>query len=97
MLCQFSFQNFKSYKDEATLDLCAEPLSEHKDTLIVDEVDQEKFLPVCALYGPNGGGKSNVLEAISHFIGIVADCYNYLREVHYEYYHKFDKKCKQKL
>ncbi|KJS89638.1 ATP/GTP-binding protein [Desulfosporosinus sp. BICA1-9] len=63
MLCQFTFENFKSFKNEATLDLCAEKISEHEDSLIVDPRDSEKFLPVISIYGPNGGGKSSVLEA----------------------------------
>lgn len=63
MLCQFTFCNFKSFKEEAFLDLCAENISEHKDSLIVDK-DKEKFLPLISIYGPNGGGKSNVLEAL---------------------------------
>ena len=65
MLCQFSFKNFKSFKDEAFLDLYAESISEMKNTLIVDS-DKQKFLPVISIYGPNGGGKSTVLEAINH-------------------------------
>ncbi|KUO75942.1 MAG: abortive infection protein, partial [Desulfosporosinus sp. BRH_c37] len=63
MLCQFTFENFKSFKNEATLDLCAEKISEHEESLIVDSYDSEKFLPVTSIYGPNGGGKSSVLEA----------------------------------
>lgn len=64
MLCQFSFRNYKAFKEEATLDMMAESISEHRDTLLVDEQDNEKFLPVLAIYGPNGGGKSTVLEAL---------------------------------
>lgn len=63
MLCQFTFENFKSFKNEATLDLSAEKISEHEDSLIIDSHDSEKFLPVTSIYGPNGGGKSSVLEA----------------------------------
>ena len=63
MLCQFTFENFKSFKKETTLDLYAEKISEHEESLIVDKNDQESFLPVIAIYGPNGGGKSSVLEA----------------------------------
>ena len=33
MLCQFTFQNFKSYKNETTLDYQAAVLPEFKDTL----------------------------------------------------------------
>lgn len=41
----------------------AAAISEHEDRIIRDK-DGEIFLPVFAIYGPNGGGKSNVLEAL---------------------------------
>ncbi len=63
MLCQFSVKNFKSIKEEVTLDMQAAKISEHKDNIIKCN-DGENFLPIAVLYGPNGGGKSNVLEAI---------------------------------
>lgn len=63
MLCQFAFENFKSFKNEAFLDLCAEPITDNSESLIIDK-DGEKFLPVISIYGPNGGGKSTVLEAL---------------------------------
>ena len=63
MLCQFAFKNFKSFKDEAFLDFCAEQITDNKESLIIDR-DGEKFLPVVSIYGPNGGGKSTVLEAL---------------------------------
>ena len=63
MLCQFTFENFKSFKNEATLDLHAEKIKEHEDSLINDPHDGMAFLPVISIYGPNGGGKSSVLEA----------------------------------
>lgn len=63
MLCQFAFRNFKSFKNEAFLDLCAEPITDNNESLIIDS-DGEKFLPVVSIYGPNGGGKSTVLEAL---------------------------------
>lgn len=65
MICQFIFENYKSFRDEAMVDFFAENISENCDRLIADEKDNEKFLPVIALYGPNGGGKSTVLEAIT--------------------------------
>lgn len=36
MLCQFTFQNFKSYKNETTLDYQAAVLPEFKNTLITE-------------------------------------------------------------
>lgn len=65
MLSQFTFKNFKSFKAEAFLDLCAEPITDHSNSLITDE-DGEQFLPVISIYGPNGGGKSTVLEALRY-------------------------------
>ena len=63
MLCQFTVKNYKSIRDEATFDMQAAAISEHNDKIIVG-ADGELFLPVSAIYGPNGGGKSNVLEAM---------------------------------
>lgn len=63
MLCQFSVRNFKSIRDTIILNMQAASISEHMDQVIYDQ-DEEVFLPVSVIYGPNGGGKSNVLEAI---------------------------------
>ena len=63
MLCQFTVKNYKSIRDEVTFDMQAAAISEHEDRIIRDK-DGEIFLPVSAIYGPNGGGKSNVLEAL---------------------------------
>lgn len=71
MLSQFSFSNFKSFKKEAFLDLTAESIKDHEDSIITDKIDGEKFLPVIVIYGPNGGGKSNVLEALRYLRNMV--------------------------
>lgn len=63
MLSQFTVKNYKSIRDEITFDMQATAISEHNDKVIQDQ-DGELFLPVSAIYGPNGGGKSNVLEAV---------------------------------
>lgn len=63
MLCQFTVKNYKSIRDEMTFDMQAAAISEHEDRVIKD-VDGELFLPISVIYGPNGGGKSNVLEAL---------------------------------
>lgn len=71
MLCQFSFKNFKSYRAETVLDFqAAGDVSEFSDSLI--ECDKaSKVLPVAVIYGPNGGGKSNVLQALTCLISTV--------------------------
>ena len=50
MLCQFTFQNFKSYKNETTLDYQAAVLPEFKNTLIT-ETSASDLLPVNVVYG----------------------------------------------
>ncbi len=63
MLCQFTVKNYKSIREEMTFDMQATAIMEHRDRIINTE-DGENFLPVSVIYGPNGGGKSNVLEAL---------------------------------
>ena len=53
----FLLQNFKSYKDETTFDFRAMAIPEFQDALIRQE-KAEDLLPVSAVYGPNGGGKT---------------------------------------
>lgn len=67
MLCQFTVKNFKSIRDEVTFDMQAAAISEHEDRIIKDKYG-ELYLPVSAVYGPNGGGKSNVLEALNSLV-----------------------------
>ncbi|MCR5321950.1 MAG: ATP-binding protein [Lachnospiraceae bacterium] len=70
MLCQFTFKNFKSYKDETVFDFQAAALPEFKETLITAKAAPD-LVPVSAVYGPNGGGKSNLLQALSCVISTI--------------------------
>ena len=70
MLCQFSFQNFRSYKSETTFDFQATAIPEFADSLI-SSGKSDDLLPVGVIYGPNGGGKSNLLHALSCLITTV--------------------------
>lgn len=70
MLCQFTIKNYKSIREENTFDMQAASIVEHSETLIRD-ADGQEFLPVSAIYGPNGGGKSNVLEALQVLVAKV--------------------------
>ena len=70
MLCQFTVKNYKSIRDEVTFDMQATAISEHEDRIIKDQ-DGELYLPVSAIYGPNGGGKSNVLAALHTLVAKV--------------------------
>lgn len=70
MLCQFTVRNYKSIRDEITLDMQAASISELKEHLLTD-IDGQNFLPQGVLYGPNAGGKSNVLEALMMLVNKV--------------------------
>ena len=72
MLCQFSFKNFKSYKEETTFDFQATSIPEFSDSLIVGN-KEDALLPVGVVYGPNGGGKTNLVLALSCLIATVVN------------------------
>lgn len=70
MLCQFSFKNFKSYKETTTFDFQATSITEFSESLLKSE-KADALLPVGVIYGPNGGGKTNLLLALSCLISTV--------------------------
>lgn len=61
MLIEFSFKNYRSFRDEAVLSMEAAGLGNFKKCLI--PCGRIKILPGAAIYGKNGGGKSNVIRA----------------------------------
>lgn len=69
MIYEFTFKNYRSYRDETSLSFVSQKVSEHEKTLI-DAID-EKLVPVCSIYGPNGGGKSSVLMALRYMASLV--------------------------
>lgn len=75
MLIQFNFKNYKSFKDEATLDLSAAKMTEFSDRVV--SVGSEKILPVAAIYGANASGKSNVYSAFEYMSKYVAQSFKY--------------------
>ena len=75
MLIQFNFKNFKSFREEATLDLSAAKMTEFSDRVVT--VGSEKILPVAAIYGANASGKSNIYNAFEYMSEYVADSFKY--------------------
>lgn len=61
MLIEFKFGNFRSFRDEAVLSMEAMGLGRLKNCLI--SYNSMKLIPSVAIYGKNGGGKSNVIRA----------------------------------
>lgn len=70
MLIQFNFKNYKSFRDEATLDLTM--VSDVKDfSERVVSVGNEKLLTIASIYGANASGKSNVYGAFKYMTNYV--------------------------
>ena len=66
MLKEFRVANFKSIQKEQvfTMEACPKTVvSEYPEHVI--EVGGERLLKVTSIYGPNGGGKSNLFKALS--------------------------------
>ena len=75
MLIQFSFKNFKSFREEATLDLSAAKMTEFSERVV--SVGNEKILSVAAIYGANASGKSNVYNAFGYMSDYVVNSFKY--------------------
>ena len=75
MLIQFNFKNFKSFRDEVSLDLSATKITEHEEH--VAEIANDKLLKVAAIYGANASGKSNVYAAFEYMSYYVEESFNF--------------------
>ena len=75
MLIQFNFKNFKSFREEATLDLSAAKMTEFSDRVVT--IGNEKILPVAAIYGANASGKSNIYNAFEYMAEYVMESFKY--------------------
>lgn len=75
MLDQFRFVNFKSFKDEAILDLTASKVTELGRHIV--SVGNEKILPGVVVFGANGSGKTNLVEAFRFMVNYVLNSCSY--------------------
>lgn len=75
MLIQFNFKNFKSFRDEATLDFSATKMTEFEERVV--PIGSEKILPVAAIYGANASGKSNVYSAFKYMSNYIVNSFGY--------------------
>ena len=63
MLIEFKLANYRSVGEEQTLSLTPAPKQrDHLQNIL--QSDRYQALNAIALYGPNGGGKSNILQAM---------------------------------
>lgn len=75
MLIQFSFKNFKSFRDEVTLDLSAAKMTEFSERIV--KIGNEKILPMAIIYGANASGKSNIYNAFEYMSDYVIESFKY--------------------
>lgn len=69
MLINFSFGNFRSFRDTKSLRMEAGRVEDLSDSVI--EKEGFRLLPVAAIYGANSSGKTNVIKALGWFRYIV--------------------------
>jgi uncharacterized protein len=67
MLIQFTVENFLSFRDQVTFSMVGVSSDQqHLEHLATDHAGKDKsVLPIAAIYGANGAGKSNLIEAVS--------------------------------
>lgn len=75
MLLQFNFRNYKSFRDDATLDLSATKITEFSESVV--NIGNERVLPIAAIFGANASGKSNVHEALRYMATYVNESFAY--------------------
>lgn len=64
LLLQFSVKNFRSFQKEETLNLSSSKRSELLDSNTFESVQNQRLVRSAVIYGPNAGGKSNLIKAI---------------------------------
>lgn len=62
MLLYFKVKNYRSIRDEAVLDMEAAGLHDAAKNLL--PFGRKEYLPAVAIYGKNGGGKSNLIRSM---------------------------------
>ena len=73
-LQEFSFGNFRSFKDINTLNLAPAKVTSKTNSLDISNIihnENQSFLKSKAIYGANASGKSNLVKAIVVFLNII--------------------------
>lgn len=64
MLIRLTLANFLSFRDETSFSMLATREKQHTERIYTDKARDLKILPIAALYGANGSGKSNFYRLI---------------------------------
>ncbi len=72
MLIYFKVENYKSFKEETVIDMRATTsISDLKHTIM--KVANDKLLRVATIYGSNGSGKSNFINAFESLLDVITN------------------------
>ena len=72
MLIQFTIENFLSFKEENTLNMLATTDNKHKRHLLPNK-KKKPLLRTAVLYGANGSGKSNMIQAMAFAQNLIVE------------------------
>lgn len=75
MLIQFTVENFRSFKDETTIDFSATDIKEYENRVV--EIGEERLLTAVGIYGANASGKSNLYKAFKYMRRYVLNSFLY--------------------
>ena len=65
MIMTFSVENWRSFRERATLNMTAASEKQHSDRLPAIAKYRLKLLPISAIYGANASGKTKFIEALA--------------------------------
>lgn len=71
MLIDFEFSNFRSFRDTTKLTLEAVKAYKEREEENVFTVANQRFLKSAGIYGPNAGGKTNLVYAVAFMTSFV--------------------------
>jgi AAA15 family ATPase/GTPase len=75
MLLRFGCENFRSISSYQEILFTASPRKDDSEGVVFStSATKEEILPIIALYGANGSGKTNLLKALSFFIRFITNC-----------------------
>jgi len=93
MLIQFNFRNYKSFKEEVSLDLSATKISEFPEHIV--NIGNEKILRTAVIYGANASGKSNIVSAFKFMTYYVLESFAFGDNIESEIPFLFDKESRK--
>ena len=76
MIIQFSCENYRSVMEKITLSMLATRDSEHEESLLKYN-PKISLVPCVSIYGANGAGKTNVLNALGYISFLVKNCISF--------------------